>query len=44
MHDGQNLFDDVYSFMGEWGVDESLEKVSQNQKESAIVVGIETTG
>lgn len=44
MHDGQNLFDDLYSFMGEWGVDESMEKKFQISRSSAIIVGIETTG
>ncbi|GLR16789.1 hypothetical protein GCM10007940_14040 [Portibacter lacus] len=37
MHDGQNLFDDVTSYVGEWGVDEILNKM----KLDLIVVGID---
>ncbi len=44
MHDGQNLFDDLYSFMGEWGVDESMEKIFQTNGVSSIIVGIQTAG
>ncbi len=44
MHDGQNLFDDLYSFMGEWGVDESMEKIFQTNGASSIIVGIQTAG
>ncbi len=43
MHDGQNLFDSLYSFAGEWGVDEAMEKFFIQQKPSSIIVGIETT-
>ncbi len=43
MHDGQNLFDDSTSFAGEWGVDETLDALSQEGIE-AIVVGIPNLG
>lgn len=43
MHDGQNLFDDSTSFAGEWGVDETLDDLSQEGIE-AIVVGIPNLG
>ncbi|WMI67855.1 alpha/beta hydrolase [Mangrovimonas sp. YM274] len=38
MPDGQNLFDDKTSYVGEWGIDEYLDSLSSNQ---AIIVGIE---
>jgi alpha-glucosidase len=37
MQDGQNLFDDLTSFAGEWGVDEMMDSV----KNKAIIVGID---
>ncbi|WP_235296509.1 alpha/beta hydrolase [Portibacter marinus] len=37
MHDGQNLFDDSTSFVGEWKVDEALNRVQKK----LIVVGID---
>jgi len=43
MHDGQNLFDDMTSFAGEWGVDETLDDLSREGIE-AIVVGIPNLG
>ncbi|MBI3958605.1 MAG: alpha/beta hydrolase [Chloroflexi bacterium] len=43
MHDGQNLFDDVTSFAGEWGVDETLDDLSREGIE-AIGVGIPNLG
>jgi predicted alpha/beta superfamily hydrolase len=43
MHDGQNLFDDMTSFAGEWNVDETMEQASQRGLE-AIVVGIPNLG
>jgi predicted alpha/beta superfamily hydrolase len=43
MHDGQNLFDEVSSFAGEWQVDETLERLSV-QGIAAIVVGIPNMG
>ena len=30
MQDGQNVFDDATSFAGEWGVDETLDKIRAN--------------
>ncbi|MEA2076489.1 MAG: alpha/beta hydrolase-fold protein [Candidatus Marinimicrobia bacterium] len=42
MHDGQNLFNDATSFSGEWGVDETLERLISSRKiNKLIVVGIE---
>jgi predicted alpha/beta superfamily hydrolase len=43
MQDGQNLFDDALSFAGEWGVDESLDRMSADGLE-AIVVGVPNIG
>jgi predicted alpha/beta superfamily hydrolase len=40
MHDGQNLFDDATSFVGEWGVDESMDALAKEGFE-AIVVGVD---
>jgi hypothetical protein len=39
MHDGQNLFDPELSFAGEWGVDETMERLAPEGFE-AIVVAI----
>ena len=44
MHDGQNLFDDRTSFMGEWGVDESLDRLAREKGLELIVVGIDNGG
>jgi len=41
MHDGQNLFDDQTSYAGEWGVDESLERLSKENGLELIVIGID---
>jgi len=41
MHDGQNLFDDATSFVGEWGVDEILNELARTKKFELIVVGID---
>ena len=41
MHDGQNVFDDRTSFVGEWGVDESLDELARTQGLELIVVAIE---
>lgn len=43
MHDGQNLFDDMTSFAGEWQVDETMHALSERGLE-AIVVGIPNLG
>jgi predicted alpha/beta superfamily hydrolase len=39
-HDGQNLFDDATSFVGEWGVDETLDALAAEGLEF-IAVGID---
>ena len=42
MLDGKNLFDDYTSFVGEWGVDETIEDMIVNGKtDGIIVVGID---
>ena len=41
MHDAQNLFDDVTSFVGEWGVDEAMNELSTSHGLNVIVVGID---
>ena len=43
MHDGQNLFDPELSFAGEWGVDETMERLGPQGFE-AIVVAIPEHG
>ena len=44
MHDGQNLFDDRTSYAGEWQIDEAMNRIFAQTKESAIVVGIDNGG
>ena len=44
MHDGQNLFDVLTSYSGEWGVDETMEKLEQEGKLNLIIVGIDNGG
>lgn len=45
LQDGQNLFEDSTSFMGEWHVDETLDSLQKNQKDyGCIVIGIEHAG
>jgi predicted alpha/beta superfamily hydrolase len=44
MHDGQNLYEDSTSFLGEWKVDEVLDSLRQNNGVNCIVVGIDNTG
>ncbi|MCC3153489.1 alpha/beta hydrolase-fold protein [Hymenobacter sp. BT770] len=43
MHDGQNVFDDATSFGGEWGVDETLDKLRAAGQDAtgAIVVAVD---
>ncbi|WP_124748920.1 alpha/beta hydrolase [Alteromonas facilis] len=41
MHDGQNIFDDATSYVGEWHVDEILDKHAQSGKAVPIVVAID---
>jgi predicted alpha/beta superfamily hydrolase len=43
MHDGQNLFDEVTSYAGEWHVDETCELL-QHEGLEAIVVGVANIG
>jgi len=43
MHDGQNLFDPDLAFAGEWGVDETLERLAPQGIET-IVVAIPNMG
>ncbi|GAA0857428.1 alpha/beta hydrolase [Aliiglaciecola litoralis] len=44
MHDGQNLFDDATSFVGEWRVDEALNQLAKQHNFKLIVVGIDNGG
>lgn len=44
MHDGQNLFDDATSFIGEWGIDETLNSLYQKTGKGFIVVAPENGG
>ena len=41
MHDGQNVFDDATSFVGEWGVDETLDSLSALGHKGVIVVAVD---
>jgi predicted alpha/beta superfamily hydrolase len=41
MHDGQNLFDPGISYIGvDWGVDEAVNRLSEENGSGAIIVGI----
>lgn len=44
MHDGQNLFDQITSFAGEWEVDETLNELASEGYQVPIVVGIDNGG
>lgn len=44
MHDGQNLFDELESAYGEWGVDECLDSLIEKGKPACIVIGIDNGG
>lgn len=44
MHDGQNLFDKLYSNTGEWNIDETMESLYAQGKQTSIVVGLDTLG
>lgn len=44
MFDGQNLFDDATSYVGEWGVDEAMDALAREEGFEAIVVGIDHGG
>lgn len=41
LHDGQNLFDDKTSYAGEWQIDETLNRLTKDEKLATIVVGID---
>ena len=42
MHDGQNLFDNATAFSGEWGVDETLDRLQTQANDwGCIVIGID---
>jgi metallo-beta-lactamase class B len=43
LHDGQNVFDEATSYGGEWGVDETLDKLRQTGQDAtgSIVVAID---
>jgi len=41
MHDGQNLFDNLTSYIGEWEVDETLNDLHERGDPGIIVVGID---
>ena len=44
MHDAQNLFDDATSFCGEWGIDETITDMMNNESYAgSIVVGIDNS-
>ena len=44
MHDGQNLFDDLTSFSGEWKIDETMDHFFKEGKKQAIIIGIDNGG
>jgi predicted alpha/beta superfamily hydrolase len=44
MHDGQNVFDDATSFIGEWHVDETLNLLFDQGDHGCIVVAIDNGG
>jgi len=44
MHDAQNIFDAETSSYGEWGVDETLNKLYRDKNFKVIVVGIDNGG
>lgn len=44
MHDGQNVFDDLTSYAGEWSVDETLNKLFRLNNFKLIVVAIDNGG
>jgi predicted alpha/beta superfamily hydrolase len=44
MHDGQNLFDDSTSFLGEWNVDETLNRLFKETGKGFIIVAPENGG
>lgn len=43
MHDAQNLFDNATAYSHEWGVDETLNTLSKENKLDIIVVGVDNS-
>ena len=43
MHDGQNLFDVLTSYSGEWEVDETMQQLEKSGKLKLIIVGIDNS-
>ncbi len=41
MHDGQNVFDNATSFVGEWGIDETLDSLHALGDKDVIVVAVD---
>ena len=41
MHDAQNIFDEKTSYAGEWGIDESMDKLANTHGLEVIIVGID---
>lgn len=44
MHDGQNLFDNLTAYSGEWGVDETLNRLASLGYRVPLVIGIDNGG
>lgn len=44
MFDGQNLFDESTGYAGEWGVDETMDRLAHEEGFAAIVIGIDHGG
>jgi metallo-beta-lactamase class B len=44
MHDGQNVFDNATSFVGEWGIDETLDSLNALGDRDVIVVAVDHGG
>ncbi len=44
MQDGQNLFDETTSFVGEWGVDKTLDRLARERGLETIVVALPNGG
>lgn len=44
MHDGQNLFDVLTSYSGEWEIDETLNRLFEERGLKLIVVGVDNGG
>lgn len=46
VHDGQNVFDEATSFSGEWGIDETLDRLRQAGQDAtgSIVVAVDNGG